>query len=120
MFVQLRLVKPPNTLAIGRLEPTLSAAPGGKLGLRVEGGGRASLPISSSRSWAGKAAGRSRISRRSADRAAATEPPRPWSFPKQIGRRLTDLDRQAAVGAARSSVEQGSCGPTRLGQAAGR
>jgi hypothetical protein len=43
MFAQLRLVKPPNELAVGRLEPTLPAAPGGKLGLRMEGGGRPSF-----------------------------------------------------------------------------
>jgi hypothetical protein len=76
MFAQLRLVKPPHPPALGRLEPTLPAAPDGKLGLRMEGGGRPSLPISSPWSWAGKAAGRSRSSRRvsgsSRGRGAAT------------------------------------------------
>ena len=43
MFAQLRLVKPSNELAVGRLQPTLPAAPGGKLGLRMEGGGRPSF-----------------------------------------------------------------------------
>jgi hypothetical protein len=64
MFAQLRLVKPPNALAISPAGADAVGGGGRQLGLHVEGGGRPSLPLSSSGSWAGKAAGRSRISRR--------------------------------------------------------
>jgi len=67
MFAQLRLVNPPHPVTFGPLEPTLSAALGCKLGLRVEGGDRPSFrPVT-----------RAQTHRDTASVAAANPPSRP-------------------------------------------